>query len=129
MWETNCEACATTSSERPGSDDTMRSAMVLKTSYFSLTFIPSQAPHAPGVYSIYRDTPINDEVQIYVGEAEDIASALLDHYYGKTAQASCIWEDHPTHFGYHVVWEGEQARREKASRLRELLDPICNRTR
>ena len=73
------------------------------------------APEASGVYGIYN------AVWIYVGEADNIRSRLLDHLAGDDP---CIDHYSPSGFAFELVAPSRRHRR-----LRELArqtEPICN---
>jgi hypothetical protein len=79
--------------------------------------IRAYAPQASGIYGIS-----NANEWIYIGEAENIQLALLDHL---EEIDTSIMQRHPTGFVFEVCDPGERARRQ--DRLVNEYDPTCNR--
>jgi hypothetical protein len=76
------------------------------------------APDGSGIYGIYNT------FWIYVGEADDMRSRLLQHLAGDN---QCISFQQPTGFAFELV-----PVKERAARLKEILtdlEPVCNRSR
>lgn len=74
------------------------------------------APRASGVYMIFNRTEY-----IFVGEAGDMRSRLLEHLKGDN---ECIVAHHPVYFNYELCSENRRAKRR--ADLIERLRPICN---
>ncbi len=92
---------------------------------FNHQSIESHAPHGPGVYLIYRPLEGGPDIEIYVGQSDDISRQLLEHCRGRSVESACIQQYHPTRFAYELVWGGDKARREKEREWIDLCGPIC----
>lgn len=84
---------------------------------FDVPTIERAAPIGPGCYGIFRTGDC-----IYVGQAQNIKEALLEHATNKSEWSICIWHYSPNRYFILETSDGLDA---KVTALTSSLHPMC----
>lgn len=92
-------------------------------------FVDAELNEIPaGVEAVYCIAAIVDDKirATYFGEAKDVQTRLMEHYYGQSREAACINKEGSTHFTYWSVQGGKAARVAVETALLDRFPTPCN---